>query len=69
MGGEVVDINGWRTDGLLLCWKDTVTLTTSWQPVTLSLATLSYDHVISPFGWDSTSTTKITFYYDNVVFK
>jgi hypothetical protein len=42
-----------------------ITLTTSWQQLTTAVQP-GYTHIFSPFGWGSTSTTPITFYYDDV---
>jgi hypothetical protein len=49
--------------------KVPTTLTTSWQKVSLPMTGVPYDHVLSPFAWESASTTKIVFYYDDVVIK
>jgi hypothetical protein len=44
-------------------------LTRSWQPINISLVGVTYNRIISPFGWSSTSPTAITFYFDNIQIK
>jgi hypothetical protein len=67
-GGEAVTFTfGAAGDGFQT--KVPTTLTNAWQEVALPMNGVPYDHVLSPFAWESASTTKIVFYYDDVVIK
>jgi hypothetical protein len=67
VGGENVLFNlGSATDGAYFDMQFTgTTLTTNWQQLTTAIQP-GYAHILSPFGWGSSSTTPITFYYDDV---
>jgi hypothetical protein len=68
VGGETVSFN-LGVDNTGNNMQFTPTLTTSWQQLSYPLTGVTYDHVLTPFGWSSTSATPITFYYDDLSFQ
>jgi hypothetical protein len=67
-GGELVELtSGTAVDGYMQ--KVPATVTKAWTETQISLDGLTYDHLISGFGWVSASGTPITFYLDNIVMK
>jgi hypothetical protein len=68
VGGETVNFNlGVDNTGNNMQFMPT--LTTTWQQLSYPLTGVTYDHVLTPFGWSSTSATPITFYYDDLRFE
>jgi len=65
VGGEVVTFNLWTTEMGSL-FPAAFATGQAWQKISLPLVGVSYDKEESPFGWSSTSTKPIVFYYDDV---
>ena len=64
-GGEMVQFNLWGADAADL-FTPTFAAGQAWQKISLPLTGVTYDQERSPFGWSSSSTTPIVFYYDDV---
>jgi hypothetical protein len=69
VGGETVDFTFGHPGNDSFATKLSPLLLRDWQPINISLVGATYDRIVSPFGWASTSRTPITFYIDNVQIK
>ncbi len=68
VGGEAVLFNLGSNSDPASYQFTTLALTTAWQKIEITLEGVTYDHFLSPFGFGTTSTTPITFYYDDLRF-
>jgi hypothetical protein len=68
VGGETVQFNLWdhNAANLFMPTFPTGAAAQNWQKITFTIGDPSYDKVLSPFGWSSSSTTPISFYYDDI---